>query len=84
MSEVPLISIVDDDALVGDGIAALVESLGYNAVTFTSAEHFLRSDVIKGGGTSDAGHCHYRLPERETPHPCARKRSGRLLKQAIQ
>ena len=46
MSEVPLISIVDDDALVGDGIAVLVESLGYNAVTFTSAEHFLRSDVI--------------------------------------
>jgi FixJ family two-component response regulator len=46
MSEVPLISIVDDDALVCDGIAALVESLGYNAVTFTSAMHFLRSDVI--------------------------------------
>ena len=46
MSEVPLISIVDDDALVGDGIAAFVESLGYNAVTFTSAEQFLRSDVI--------------------------------------
>ena len=46
MSEAPLISIVDDDALVGDGIAALVESLGYNAATFTSAEHFLRSDVI--------------------------------------
>jgi PAS domain S-box-containing protein len=46
MSEVPLISIVDDDALVGDGIAALVESLGYNIGTFTTAEHFLRSDVI--------------------------------------
>src|SRR5262249_52898737 len=46
MSEIPLISIVDDNALVGDGIASLVESLGYNAVTFTSAEHFLRSDVI--------------------------------------
>jgi FixJ family two-component response regulator len=46
MSEVPLISIVDNDALVGDGIAALVESLGYNGVTFTSAEHFLQSDVI--------------------------------------
>src|SRR5262249_40555562 len=29
-----------------NGIAVLVESLGYNAVTFTSAEHFLRSDVI--------------------------------------
>jgi PAS domain S-box-containing protein len=46
MSKVPLISIVDDDALVGDGIGVLVESLGYKAVTFTSAEHFLQSDVI--------------------------------------
>ena len=46
MSEVPLISIVDDDALARDGIRELVESLGYNAVTFTSAEHFLGSDVI--------------------------------------
>ena len=46
MSEVSLISIVDDDALALDGIAALVESLGYNVVTFTSAEHFLGSDVI--------------------------------------
>ena len=46
MSEFPLISIVDDDELARDGIAALVESLGYNAVTFISAEHFLQSDVI--------------------------------------
>jgi FixJ family two-component response regulator len=46
MSEVPLISIVDDDALARDGISELVESLGYRAVTFSSAEHFLRSDVI--------------------------------------
>jgi FixJ family two-component response regulator len=46
MSEVSLISIVDDDALARDGIAALVESLGYNVITFTSAEHFLGSDVI--------------------------------------
>jgi FixJ family two-component response regulator len=46
MSKVPLISIVDDDALVLDGMEALVESLGYNAVTFISAEHFLRSDMI--------------------------------------
>ena len=46
MSEATLISIVDDDALVCDGTAALVESLGYNAITFASAEHFLGSDVI--------------------------------------
>ena len=46
MSEVPLISIVDDEALARDGIGALVESLGYKAVAFISAEHFLRSDVI--------------------------------------
>ena len=46
MSNAPLIGIVDDDALVLDGIEALVESLGYNPATFMSAEHFLRSDVI--------------------------------------
>src|SRR6516165_1855289 len=46
MSDVPLISIVDDDSLARDGISELVESLGYRAVTFSSAEHFLRSDVI--------------------------------------
>jgi PAS domain S-box-containing protein len=46
MSEVPLISIVDDDELARDGIRELVESLGYSAITFASAEHSLRSDVI--------------------------------------
>jgi FixJ family two-component response regulator len=42
MPEVPLISIVDDEALARDGIGELIESLGYRAITFTSAEHFLR------------------------------------------
>jgi FixJ family two-component response regulator len=46
MSEVPLISIVDDEALARDGISELVESLGYRAVTFSSAEHFLQSSLI--------------------------------------
>jgi PAS domain S-box-containing protein len=46
MSEALLISIVDDDALARDGIRELVESLGYRAVTFSSAEHFLRSSVL--------------------------------------
>jgi FixJ family two-component response regulator len=41
-----LISIVDDDALARDGIKELVESLGYKARTFVSAEHFLESGVI--------------------------------------
>jgi|SRR5215467_16154123 len=41
-----LISIADDDALARDGIKELVESLGYKARTFVSAEHFLESDVI--------------------------------------
>ena len=45
MSE-PLISIVDDDALARDGIGQLIESLGYKAVTFVSAEHFLESGLI--------------------------------------
>ena len=38
-----MISIIDDDALARDGIRELVESLGYQAVTFISAEHFLES-----------------------------------------
>ena len=46
MSEAPLISIVDDDALARDGIRELVESLGYGAATFNSAEYFLQSRVI--------------------------------------
>ena len=46
MSKVPLISIVDDDALVGDGISELVESLGHRAVIFRSAELYLASNVI--------------------------------------
>jgi len=46
MFETPLISIVDDDALARDGIRELVESLGYDVITFTSAKHFLQSDVI--------------------------------------
>ena len=46
MSEDTLISIVDDDLLACDGIGALVKSLGYKVIIFTSAEHFLQSDVI--------------------------------------
>ena len=46
MSEAPLISIVDDDALARDGIRELVESLGYKAIAFASAQHFLASRVL--------------------------------------
>ena len=42
-----LISIVDDDALARDGIRELVESLGYEARTFSSAQHFLESGVTE-------------------------------------
>src|SRR5215467_7178490 len=46
MSEAPLISIVDDDALARDGIRELVESLGYQTITFGSAEDFLQSSTL--------------------------------------
>ena len=46
MSEVPLISIVDDDSLARDGIRELVESLGHKGVAFVSAAHFLDSGLI--------------------------------------
>src|SRR5207245_3112180 len=46
ISEYSLISTVDDDTAARAGTRALVESLGYKAVGFSSAEHFLRSDMI--------------------------------------
>jgi FixJ family two-component response regulator len=46
MSEASLISIVDDDPLARDGIRELVESLGYKATTFESAQHFLESSML--------------------------------------
>jgi FixJ family two-component response regulator len=46
MSQAPLIAIVDDDELARDCIRELVESLGYAAATFTSAESFLQSAEI--------------------------------------
>jgi FixJ family two-component response regulator len=42
----PLIAIVDDDGLARDGIRELVASLGYETVTFSSAQDFLASSVI--------------------------------------
>jgi len=40
------ISIVDDDASVCRGLAALVRSLGYPARTFGSGQEFLDSDAL--------------------------------------
>jgi FixJ family two-component response regulator len=41
-----LIVIIDDDAPAREGIGELVESLGYKAITFNSAEDFLQSGMI--------------------------------------
>ena len=41
-----MIAIVDDDEFVREGAKALVESLGYEALTFSSAEDFLQSDHL--------------------------------------
>ncbi len=46
MRDVPTIAIVDDDAWAREGIRELVESLGYKAFAFDSAEKFLASDLI--------------------------------------
>jgi FixJ family two-component response regulator len=46
LEEVQLISIVDDHALTRETIRDLVRSLGFSAVTFASAESFLRSSSI--------------------------------------
>lgn len=46
MRECPVISIIDDDPSVRLATDGLVRSLGYQAVTFASAEDFLQSDHI--------------------------------------
>ena len=43
LQQVPVISIVDDDESVREATRSLVRSLGYEAVTFGSAEEFLES-----------------------------------------
>jgi len=42
-----MISIIDDDRSVREAVESLIRSLGYQAVTFTSAEEYLGSDRIK-------------------------------------
>src|SRR5262245_61442920 len=44
LTQVPMISIVDDDESVREATKGLVRSLGYAAATFGSAEEFLSSD----------------------------------------
>jgi FixJ family two-component response regulator len=42
-----MISIVDDDASVREATKGLIRSLGYSAVTFASAEDYLRSEQVR-------------------------------------
>jgi FixJ family two-component response regulator len=46
LTEIPLISIVDDHSLTRAAIEDVVRSLGFSARTFASAESFLRSSSI--------------------------------------
>jgi len=46
LSEIPLISIVDDDDTVRAAIESLVRSLGLQTSTFASAEAFLQSSAL--------------------------------------
>src|SRR3974377_2050879 len=50
MSQTQMVSIVDDDPLAREGIRELVESLGYRAAPFVSAQDFLQSGAIATTG----------------------------------
>jgi FixJ family two-component response regulator len=45
-----MVSIVDDDPLAREGIKELVESLGYKALAFVSAQDFLQSGAVAKTG----------------------------------
>jgi FixJ family two-component response regulator len=47
MPNASIISIVDDDASVREGLADLVNSMGYEAKTFRRAERFLKSHWLR-------------------------------------
>lgn len=47
MSQVPVVSIVDDDESVRAAMSSLVRSLGYRACVFPSAEDFLASPLLE-------------------------------------
>jgi FixJ family two-component response regulator len=47
LANIPVISIVDDDAWARSGLEDLVLSLGYKTLTFESAEQFVQSGEIK-------------------------------------
>jgi FixJ family two-component response regulator len=46
-SNIPLISVVDDDRSVVEAIVSLLESVGYAAVGFISAQDFLHSAQLR-------------------------------------
>ena len=46
-SNVPLISVVDDDRSVVEAIVSLLESVGYAAAGFVSAQDFLNSPQLR-------------------------------------
>jgi FixJ family two-component response regulator len=47
VEKVPVISIVDDDAIMRNATRRLIKSLGLNAHTFASAEEFLESGCAR-------------------------------------
>ena len=42
--QIPLISVVDDDASVRESLSGLIRAVGFRAKTFNSADEFLASD----------------------------------------
>ncbi len=48
MSNVPLISVVDDDQSLRESLEGLLKSLGYAVAVFSSAENFLGSEALGG------------------------------------
>jgi FixJ family two-component response regulator len=46
MSCLPLIAIVDDDVMVREATKDLVETFGFEARAFTSADEFMNSDCV--------------------------------------
>jgi FixJ family two-component response regulator len=47
LAKAPIISIVDDDESVREATKSLIQSLGFSAATFASAEDYLESQCVR-------------------------------------
>jgi hypothetical protein len=61
-SKIQLVSVIDDDQSVVEGIVSLIEPVGYATTGYIPAEDFLTSAPVAPHGVSDSGRAYAGYP----------------------